>query len=147
LREERGGASTVSGTERLIERLSGAAGTAVGRAQALGERLLPAEERALIRRAAGLPLGRRLRLARRLWRDPRVGGAARVPLLVGLAYAVLPVGLLPRRLGPLRRVEKAVGLAALLWLLVRLAPQDVLAEHLDAVERRGGRDGSPGRRP
>ena len=121
----------------MIERVSGAAGRAVGRAEAIADRVAPPEERRLIGRAMDLPLSKKFLLARRLWRDERVGVPARAPLIAGLAYAVLPVGLTPARFGPLRGIEKIAGLGILLWLLIRLAPQDVLAEHLDHLDRPG----------
>jgi hypothetical protein len=122
---------------QLIERVSGAAGHAAGRAQALAARAVPEAERGVIRRAMDLPLNKKLALVRRLWRDPRMGAAARAPLVAGLVYAVLPIKVTPKVLGPLREFEKVVGLGALLWLLLRLAPRDVIEEHLDALDRPG----------
>lgn len=121
----------------LVQRASSAAGRAVGRAEVLAERALPAAERDIIRRTMDLPLRKKLVLARRLWRDPRMGMAARTPLIAALAYAVLPVKLTPLKLGPLRSVEKVVGLGALLWLMLRLAPHDVVEHHLNALDRPG----------
>ncbi len=123
--------------EGMVERAGEAAGRAAGRAQEIADRVVPGEERGLVRRAMALPLRKKLRLARRLWRDPRMGAAARAPLIAGLAYAVLPIKVTPRFLGPLREFEKVAGLALLLWLLVRLAPRDVLAEHIEDLERPG----------
>jgi len=56
-------------------------------------------------------------------------------LLAGLAYAVLPIKLSPKALGPLRDFEKVAGIGVVLWLLVRLTPRDVVVEHLDALDR------------
>ncbi|MFN8559659.1 MAG: hypothetical protein U0531_20725 [Dehalococcoidia bacterium] len=117
-----------------LERVSAAAGLAAGHAQIVGERLLPEEERAVIGRVMDLSLPRKLRLARRLWRDRRLDPVARTPLLAAMDYAVLPVKVTPVRLGPFREIEKVVGLGVLLWLLVRLAPRDVVVEHLTAIE-------------
>src|SRR5437867_2772573 len=100
----------MSAREDVIERMSATAGRAVGRAQALADRAVPEEERGLIRRVMDLPLRKKLQLARRLWRDPRTGARARAPLLAGLAYAVFPLKFTPKALGPLREVEKLVGL-------------------------------------
>lgn len=121
----------------MFERVSGVAGRAAGQAQALADRMVPEEERGLIRRAMDLPLAKKFGLARRLWRDPRMSAAARGPLIAGLVYAVLPLKLTPRVLGPLREFEKVVGLGILLWLLVRLAPRDAVEEHLRDLERPG----------
>lgn len=121
----------------LIDRVSGAAGTAVGHAEALAGRIAPEADRGLIRRAMDLPLRKKVQFARRLWDDPRMGQYARLPVLAGLAYAVLPLRFTPKVLGPVREVERIAGLAALLWLLVRLAPRDVVTEHLEALEQPG----------
>lgn len=123
--------------DEMIDRIGEAAGRAAGRAQEVADRVVPEEERGLIQRVAGLPLRKKLALVRRLWDDPRVSTAARAPLLAGLAYAVLPIKVTPRFLGPLREFEKVVGLGMLLWLLIRLAPRDVIAAHLDELERPG----------
>lgn len=135
---------TTSG--EMFQRVSGAAGRAAERAQGLADRVLTEDERGLIGRVMDLPLQKKLQLARRLWRDPRMGAAARAPLLAGLVYAVLPLKVTPKVLGPLREFEKVVGLGVLLWLLVRLAPRDVVAEHLDALERPGLWDRVRGRK-
>jgi uncharacterized membrane protein YkvA (DUF1232 family) len=121
----------------VVEKVSDLAGRATGQAQALADRAVPEEERGLIRRAMDLPLRKKLALARRLWRDPRMSAYARAPLIAGLAYAVLPIKLTPKWLGPLREAEKIAGLALLLWLLVRLAPRDAVQEHLDALDKPG----------
>lgn len=121
--------------QSVVERATAAAGRTAGRAQALAELAVPGEERELVRRVLNLPLRKQLLLARRLWRDRRIGALARAPLAGGLVYAVLPIKLTPPVLGPLRRFEKVATLALLLWLLVRLAPRDVVRAHLDQVER------------
>ena len=61
----------------------------------------------------------------------------RAPMVAGIVYLISPVRLLPVRLGPLRQFEKLIGLGLLLWLIVRITPEDVLREHLDAVEQPG----------
>lgn len=121
----------------MFDRVSEAAGRAVGQAQVLADRVVPEEERGLIRRVLDLPWSKKLRLARRLWTDPRMGAAARAPLIAGLAYTVLPIKVTPPVLGPLRDYEKLVGLAVLLWALIRLAPREVVEEHVGAMERPG----------
>jgi hypothetical protein len=127
----------MSARAEAVERLSSAAGRAVGQAQALADRAVPEEDRSLIGRVMELPLRKKLTLARALWRDPRMSSFARAPLIAGLAYAVVPIKVTPKVLGPLREFEKVVGLGALLWLLIRLAPHDVIREHLDKIERPG----------
>lgn len=119
----------------LIERVGQAAGKVTGHAEAAAERVVPHEDRTLIKRAMDLPTTKKITLARRLWRDPRIGAAARAPLIAGLAYAVLPLKVTPKFLGPLREYEKFAGLGLLLWMLVRLAPRDVLEEQINDLER------------
>lgn len=106
-------------------------------AEKLVDRMAPPADRELIKRAADLPTRKKIALVRRLWRDERVRDLSRIPLLAGAAYAVLPIRVLPPKLGPLRDWEKLVGLSLLLWLIVRLTPGAVLREHLEAVERPG----------
>ena len=106
-------------------------------AEKLVDRVAPPADRDLIKRAFDLPTRKKIALVRRLWRDERVRDLSRIPLLAGAAYAVLPIRVLPPKLGPLRDWEKLVGLSLLLWLIVRLTPQAVVREHLEAVERPG----------
>lgn len=78
------------------------------------------------------------RLAWRLLRDPRVASKLKttVPILAAL-YVVSPVDLLPDLLLGLGQVDDVgvVGLAVVFLsrVLPRLAPADVLAEHLSAM--------------
>ena len=106
-------------------------------AERAAERAVPAHERDLIRRALDLSTRKKLQLVRRLWQDPRIRDTTRVPMVAGLAYMVLPVKVLPPVLAPLRPFEKVIGLGLILWLIIRLTPEHVLREHLDAVERPG----------
>ena len=124
-------------TDEMIDRIGGAAGRAMGRAQVIADRVVPEDERSLIQRVLDLPLRKQLQLARRLWDDPRMGATARASVVAGLAYAVLPIKLSPKALGPLREFEKVVGIGVMLWLLVRLVPRDIVVEHLDALDRPG----------
>lgn len=90
----------------------------------------------------------RLRLAWRLYRDPRVASRLKtvVPLLT-LVYVLSPIDLLPDVLLGLGQVDDvgAVGLALLFLTKVvpRLAPSAIVDEHLAAMGFRGEeRDGS-----
>ena len=109
----------------------------VENAERLVDRVAPPAEREIIRRALDLSTPQKARLVRRLWRDPRVRASTRLPMAAGALYLVLPIKLVPPALAPLRRWEKLIGLGLLLWLIVRITPEDVLREHLDAVERPG----------
>lgn len=116
--------------ERLV-------GELVGGAERLAGRIAPPEERDLIKRALDLSARKKLLLARRLWKDPRVRTVTRMPMLLGTLYMLLPLRLTPLRFAFVRPWEKLIGLGLLLWLIVRITPDDVLREHLDAVERPG----------
>ncbi|MDQ3653772.1 MAG: hypothetical protein M3457_01660 [Chloroflexota bacterium] len=122
--------SGIANAERLI-------GDLAVNADNLINRVAPPEDRDLIRRAMDLSGRKKLLLARRLWKDPRVQRTARIPMLGGAVYLISPIKLLPARFGPLRQFEKIVGLGLVLWLIVRITPEDVLREHLDAVDRPG----------
>ena len=123
----------VSGAARA-ERV---AGEVLEGAERFVDRIAPPQERELIRRALDLSTRKKLLLARRLWKDARVQAVTRMPMLAGVLYLMLPIRLLPARIGPLRQWEKLVGLGLLLWLIVRITPEDVLREHLEAVEKPG----------
>lgn len=103
-------------------------------AERLADKVVPPVERDLVRRAMDLSMRRKLLLVRRLWKDQRVRDITRVPMVMGAAYMILPIRVLPKVLAPLRSVEKVLGLAALLWLIVRITPDAVLREHLESVE-------------
>jgi hypothetical protein len=110
---------------------------AANEAERLAARVAPPTERELIQRALDLPVRGKLQLVRRLWHDQRVRDITRAPLLAGAVYAVAPLRLMPPIFGPLRRFEKLIGLTVLLWLVVRITPEEVLRHHLDELERPG----------
>src|SRR5262245_12797107 len=118
----------------LVGRMGETVGRVAGEAQAIADRVVPEDERSLVRRAFGLPFYRKASLVARLWRDPRLGNAVRLPMLAGVAYLVLPLKLTPKKLGPLRAVENFAALLFVLWLIVRITPRQVIEEHLAALE-------------
>lgn len=89
----------------------------------------------------------RLRLAWRLFRDPRVASKLKtaVPLLT-LLYVLSPIDLLPDVLLGLGQIDDVgvIGLAVLFLTRVvpRLAPPTVLEEHLTAMGQRREMPGS-----
>lgn len=125
--------AVVSGIARA-ERLTG---ELVEGAHRLADQVAPPSERDLIRRTLDLSTRKKFLLARRLWKDPRVQATTRMPMIAGTVYMMLPIRLLPARFGPIRQWEKLLGLGLLLWLIVRITPEEVLREHLDAVEKPG----------
>src|SRR5262245_30513834 len=120
-----------------IKRAERLAGELVEGAERLVDRVAPPDERDLVRRALDLSNRKKLLLARRLWKDARVRAATRMPMLIGIAYMLLPIRLVPIRFAMVRPWEKLIGLGLLLWLIVRITPEHVLREHLDAIERPG----------
>jgi hypothetical protein len=120
-----------------LKRAERFAGQIVDGAERLAERVAPQSERDLIQRALDLSARKKLLLARRLWRDPRVRKATRLPMFAGTLYMLLPIRLIPMRFAAIRPWEKLIGLGLVLWMIARLTPDDILREHLDAVERPG----------
>lgn len=69
---------------------------------------------------------------RALWgaaRDPRTPWVARALALVVLAYALSPVDLIPDAIPVLGLIDDLLLVPLGLWLVLRLIPPDVLAEH------------------
>jgi uncharacterized membrane protein YkvA (DUF1232 family) len=101
-----------------------------------------AQEKDHLRRILRLSLRRKFRLAWRMRHDPRVSQAAKLPLIVALAYVLSPVSILParipfaRRLPFIRQIDNFIMAAIGLWLFVKLIPHLILEEHLSGVERR-----------
>src|SRR5947209_19084931 len=89
-----------------------------------------------LRRLRGLSLRRKLRLAWRLRRDPRVSRLAKLPLIVVLAYVVTPINIIPRWLPIVRRLDNFIIAFVGLWLFVKLIPHELLDEHLSKIEKR-----------
>ena len=96
-----------------------------------------------------------VRLARRLWEDPRVPIHRKaLPLLfavlsavVGLGYLVRPVDLVFDYLPIVGRLDDLAVLAFLLvapgvWLFIKLSPPDVVREHVAAIDGSGEAPGS-----
>lgn len=120
-------------TDSILAKAERATHEVIDEAERLADRVAPPVERHMVKQTLDLSATGKLRLVWRLWRDPRVRDVTRIPMIAGLIYMLLPIHLLPRRLGPLRSIEKLIVLVALLWLLVRITPRPVLREHLDAV--------------
>lgn len=92
-----------------------------------------------------LPVYRRAWLAWHLYRDPRVSPGLKRAITAGaFAYVLSPIDVIPDLLlgvGQLDDLGIVVGLVFLLSnLLVRFAPEDVLASYLDGREE----DADPG---
>ncbi len=83
-----------------------------------------------------LPLRRKVRLAWRLRRDPRVSRLAKLPLIAVIAYIVTPINIIPRWLPVVRRLDNFIIAVVGLWLFVKLIPHDLLDEHLSKIEKR-----------
>jgi uncharacterized membrane protein YkvA (DUF1232 family) len=92
----------------------------------------------------------RLRLGWRLLRDPRVAPRMRVVVpALAVLYVLSPVDVIPDLLLGIGHLDDAGVLALLAFvvtrLMPRLAPDDVLREHLEAMGfGRRGRPGGPG---
>jgi uncharacterized membrane protein YkvA (DUF1232 family) len=87
-----------------------------------------------IQRIMRLSMSRRLRLLWAVLRDYRITPMMEAPLVAAVAYVLIPLNLVPRRLFIIRAFDDIIVAAAGLWLFVRLVPAVVLEEHLRRVE-------------
>jgi uncharacterized membrane protein YkvA (DUF1232 family) len=86
--------------------------------------------RALWRALLKLSWRRRLALPWRLLRDPRVPPLAKAIVPLVLLYLVLPLDIIPDFIPVLGQLDDLLVTALGVWLLLRLCPREVLAEHL-----------------
>ena len=87
-----------------------------------------------------MALWRLLRLGWRLFRDRRVPLLPKLIVLFAVAYAVLPVDLVPDFFPALGQFDDLTLLLLSLLLLVRLCPPEVVREHLAAMARQPRRE-------
>lgn len=66
--------------------------------------------------------------------DPRTPAIVRMIGVVVVAYALSPIDLIPDFIPVLGFIDDAILLPALIWLAVRLMPDDVLSESRVAAE-------------
>ncbi len=100
----------------------------------LAARLVGTEERALLRRIGGLPLRRKLALARGLASDPAVPLALRLLPVAMLVYLLLPFDLIPDFIPVLGQLDDVVLLGLALVVLLRYLPRGVIEARLTALE-------------
>jgi uncharacterized membrane protein YkvA (DUF1232 family) len=99
------------------------------------KRIITEDERARIASMLALPMSRKLRLAWALRHDSRVTRIMMFPLAAVIAYIILPVHVLPRRVPFLRTIDNLLIAGVGLWLFVKVMPSDLLDEHLERVKR------------
>ena len=92
----------------------------------------------LVRRAAALPLRRKLRLARALLADRRVPLLARLILPVLVLYLAMPLDLIPDFIPVLGYLDDVLIVLAAAWLFLRLVPAGLLEGHVAALEGEAG---------
>jgi uncharacterized membrane protein YkvA (DUF1232 family) len=85
----------------------------------------------------------RARLSLRLLRDPRVATWAKLAVpAVALLYVAMPIDLIPDFILGLGQIDdlSVIGIAifAMTKILPKLAPRDIVLEHLDEMRGRGG---------
>src|SRR5262245_38526645 len=73
------------------------------------------------------------RLATRLLREPRVPAHLKALPLLGLAYVISPIDLVPDLLPILGQVDDLTVILAMIEALKRLSPTHVVAHHEDAI--------------
>jgi uncharacterized membrane protein YkvA (DUF1232 family) len=98
-------------------------------------RIITEDERARIANLLALPMRRKLRLMWALRHDPQVTRTMMLPLTVVIAYIILPIHVLPRRIPFLRTLDNLMIAALGLWLFVKLMPSELLDEHLERVRK------------
>lgn len=89
--------------------------------------------RALIASFRGLGPKRQWRLALRLLRDRRVPRRARLVPLALVLYLMLPFDLIPDFLPVIGQLDDLLIVVLSAWVIARLVPADVIAEHRRAV--------------
>jgi uncharacterized membrane protein YkvA (DUF1232 family) len=67
-------------------------------------------------------------------RDPRVPWTARALALLIAAYALSPIDLIPDFIPVIGLLDDAILIPAGLWLVARLVPDELLAEHRATAE-------------
>jgi uncharacterized membrane protein YkvA (DUF1232 family) len=92
-------------------------------------------ERDNIGRIIDLPMRGKLRLAASLLRDQRITPTMEAPLFAVVAYVLLPIHIIPKKLFLLRPFDDIIVAALGLWMFVKLTPPEVLGEHLDRIEQ------------
>ena len=78
------------------------------------------------------------------YRDPRTPWAVKVLFIFVVGYALSPIDLIPDFIPVLGYLDDAILLPGLIWLAVRLLPQEVLS---DCRERAEARMQEQGKRP
>jgi uncharacterized membrane protein YkvA (DUF1232 family) len=91
-------------------------------------------KRDLSRRVMALPIGGKISLVWRTFRDPEVPLFAKAVLPLVVAYIALPFDVIPDRIPILGQVDDVVVIAAGMTLFVALTPRHVLEYHLGALE-------------
>jgi uncharacterized membrane protein YkvA (DUF1232 family) len=75
-------------------------------------------------------------------RDPRVPWTARALALLIAAYALSPIDLIPDFIPVIGLLDDAILIPAGLWLVARLIPPELMAEHRAAAEAAARRPAS-----
>jgi uncharacterized membrane protein YkvA (DUF1232 family) len=91
----------------------------------------------------------RIRLSMRLWRDPRVPLWTKATLpAVAAMYLILPIDLIPDFFLGLGQIDDlsviGIMLFAMTRVLPKLAPQQLVQEHLDELRRKERKAGARG---
>lgn len=86
-----------------------------------------------VQRAASA-VGKRIRLLRAVWKDPRTPWYARAVLGATVAYALSPIDLIPDFIPVLGHLDDALIVPAGFFLAKRLVPRHVWEEHWQRVQ-------------
>lgn len=90
----------------------------------------------LIRRMWGLSGRAKLKLVGGLLWDRRVPPSAKLVVLGTIVYLVVPFDVVPDFIPLAGQVDDIIAIATATILVLRLTPEQVIAEHIAALERR-----------
>jgi uncharacterized membrane protein YkvA (DUF1232 family) len=100
----------------------------------LAWRRASSQERALVKRIAGLPLRRKLALALALARDSRIPLAVRGLPVLTVLYLAMPLDIVPDFIPVLGQLDDVLVVILAVAVLFRFTPRAVIESHLSTQE-------------
>ena len=78
-----------------------------------------------------------IKLYTRLFGDKRVGFVPKAVLVLGIAYAVLPMDAIFDYALPVGLVDDTVVMGVALWTFIKLCPRRIVQEHVEIIDQGG----------
>jgi uncharacterized membrane protein YkvA (DUF1232 family) len=78
-----------------------------------------------------------IKLYWRLFTDKRVSWLPKAAVVVGLAYALLPLDFLPDLALPFGLADDTAVAIAALWAFIKLCPKRIVQEHVEIIDQGG----------